>query len=394
MVTTSCYVIDQGYHLAKHQLSAVPVEKLRTLDTLSPEEEAFFNRVDSIRRYADQHVGLSAGDSYRSYVSSDKDYLVAVVSAVDQFSFTRKEWTFPVVGSVPYRGYYRSEKARDLATSLRDDGWDVVVRRVNAFSTLGYFRDPLYSFMVGYDDARLAELIIHEMAHATLWLKGHSQFNEEFATFVGRQGALDYFVYLYGTESPEVIDLIAARHDAKLFREDIFRLRSQLEELYTAPAASTAPAVAASASASADAAAEPDDPSRGLLVKDGQTGRETLLTRKSDVIALFQREFEKSYDQRYLSDRYRYFVDADINNAWIDLYQTYGGSLHVLEEFHRVVGAGDLRRTIETIRTIMAGREALPEIARPSPMDMLRSHLRIASDIELRSAESFTGPNG
>jgi hypothetical protein len=89
--------------------------------------------------------------------------------------------------------------------------------------------------------------------------------------------------------------------------------------------------------------------------------------------------FEKASDQRYLSDRYRCFVDADINNAWIDLYQTCSGALHVLEEFHRVVGAGDLHRTVETIRTIIADREIVPKTERISPMDMLRSHLRIAS---------------
>ncbi len=360
MVTTSCYIIDQGYHLAKHQLSAVPVEKLRSRNTLSPEEQTFFDRVDSIRRFADQQIGLSAGESYRSYVSHDKDYLVTVVSAVDELSFTRKEWTFPIVGSVPYRGYYNPDKAYGLATTLKSDGWDVVVRQVDAFSTLGYFRDPLYNFMVGYTDARLSELIIHEMAHATLWVKGESQFNEEFATFVGRQGALDYFVYLYGTESPEVTDLVAARHDAQLFREDVFRLRTQLEQLYL------------------NAVDAPD--------------RETIRTGKTELIAAFQREFEQSYNSRYLSDRYRYFPDAEINNAWIDLYQTYGGNLHILEEFHRVVGAGDLRRTVEIIAAIMAGREALSRKERPAPIELLRTHIDTARNIELRSAESATPP--
>ena len=242
-----------------------------------------------VRQYATTEIGLAAGDNYRSYVQYDRDYLVDVVSAVDELSFTRKEWRFPIVGSVPYKGFYNPDKAQKLARRLKTDGWDVVTRPVTAFSTLGYFKDPLYSFMVSYDDARLSELLIHEMAHATLWVKGQSQFNEEFATFVGRAGALDYMRSTFGPDSPEVTDLLAHRHDANQFRSDVLRLRDQLQTLY-------------------DSAAE-----------TGRTTGREILTRKRAVIATFQREFDATYTERYRTDRYRFFVDAEINNAWIDL---------------------------------------------------------------------------
>ncbi|MDA3948935.1 MAG: aminopeptidase, partial [Spirochaeta sp.] len=261
-----------------------------------------------------------------------------------------------VVGSVPYKGFYNPEDARKLARTLKTDDWDVVVRPVAAFSTLGYFKDPLYSFMVSYDDARLAELLIHEMSHATVWVKGESQFNEEFATFVGRAGALDYMRHHFGPQSVQVADLLARRHDARRFREDILRLRDQLQALYNSTTEE----------------------------------REELLSRKSAVIATFQGEFDRTYHDRYLTDRYRFFVDAKINNAWIDLYQTYGAGLHVFETYHAALG-NDLHRTVETIVALMDSRDALPRTERPAPLEMLK--MRIA-EIELRSPEPLSHPNG
>ena len=379
-LTTSCYLAGQGYHLVSHQLAAQPVEKLRTAHMqslarahpddvrdphseptplakndgrahpLTPEELAFFDRVDNIRTYATDTLGLTAGDNYRRYVPHYKhprDHLVDVVSAVEATSFTRKEWRFPIVGKVPYKGFYNPKKAQKLAATLKQNGWDVVVRPVTAFSTLGYFKDPLYSFMVTYNDARLADLIIHEMAHATLWVPDESQFNEEFATFVGQTGAMTYLIHHYGPESPEVTQHNADRHDSTLFLTDILTLRSQLETLYTT------------------AAATPDTaPDRA---------QETL-TQKEQIIAAFQTDFARTYTTRYLTDTYRTFPEISVNNAWIDLYHTYGAGLPTLDTFHRRVGHNDLRRTVQIITTLMKDRANLPRSQRPAPLETLQSH--------------------
>ncbi|MDA3950473.1 MAG: aminopeptidase, partial [Spirochaeta sp.] len=90
MLGTSCYIIDQGYHTVRNQVAAVPVDDVRANPDISSEETAFFQHVDAIRRYATTEIGLAAGDNYRSYVQYDRDYLVDVVSAVDELSFTRK----------------------------------------------------------------------------------------------------------------------------------------------------------------------------------------------------------------------------------------------------------------------------------------------------------------
>ncbi len=378
LLTTSCYVAEQGYHLVKDLVSAEPIEKLRADGKISPREREFFDRVEDVRRFGVEYIGLVAGDSYRRYVSYDRDYLVAVVSAVDELSFTRKEWNYPVVGRAPYRGFYRPERAERLAAALRAEGWDVVVRPVDAFSTLGYFGDLLYSFMVDNDEARLAEVIIHEMAHATLWVKGEGQFNEEFATFVGRKGTLDYLVRRYGADSPEVKDVLQRRHDGDLFRDDVLRLRGRLETLYNSMAA------------------DGEEVPVGAALGDAAR-RDAVRSEKSEVISVFQRDFDRTYNDRYLTDRYRFFVDTHVNNAWIDLYQTYGAGLPVLEEFYRTAGTEDLRLTVASIRSLMEGRKALQRSRRPAPMEVLRTRIRAATgDLDGRAGSTgragATGP--
>lgn len=344
--TSSCYVTSQGYHLIRHQIAAKPIERVRTGET-SPAEDLFFDNVEAIRRYAIDEIGLNPGKAYRRYRRTERDHLVDVVSAAGMTSFERKEWWFPVVGSVPYKGFYRSKPARRLAEKLRSGGWDVVVRPVDAFSTLGFFSDPLYSFMVSYDEARLAELIIHEMAHATLWIKSDGSFNEGFAEFVGRVGSRDYLVARYGEDSQEVTALDDARYDRDRFREDIAILRERLEVLYAAAADD----LDESDTAAMNVAGAQDGTDLRNGTQAREVARERVLAEKAEIIAAFQREFRDAYDRRYRTDRYRSVGDTDrrINNAWIDLFHTYSGDLPVFESFHAVVGDEDLSTTIGAI---------------------------------------------
>ena len=338
---SSCYVTTQGYHLVAQQLNARSVERWEGDDTITEEEADLFRRVEAIREYAHATLELAAGRNYTTYLRIEGDHLVDVVSAAGELSFERKEWWFPFFGRFPYKGFYRRRPAERLARRLRDDGWDVIIRPVEAFSTLGYFRDPLISFMADYDDARLSELIIHEMAHATLWISSEAQFNEEFATFVGRTGARDYLTARHGPDSPELIASAAREVDAARFRSDVLALKERLEDFYRS-------------------------------VEDYTTERRAeLLARKADIIGEYQRDFAARYDEVYRSDRYRFFADVAVNNAYLDLFDTYTGNLPRFEEFHRRVGGGELRVTVAEISRRAEVWRGIPRRSRPPVLSIL-----------------------
>ena len=340
-VLSSCYLAGQGYHLAAQQIAARPVDRIPA-DDLSAGEQELLQRVATIRTFAETRLGLAAGDGYTTYYRSDRDHLVDVVSAAREFSFVRKEWWFPVVGRVPYKGFYRPEPARRLARRLDRRGWDVIVRPVEAFSTLGYLRDPLVSYMQSYSDARLAELIIHEMAHATIWVPGHASFNEEFATYVGRAGAVLYLEDRYGADSPEVHSVRDDRADVERFRRDVLALRDELAALYARRA--------------------------GAPV-------ETLRREKADTIGAFQERFAAHYDDHYRTDRYRFFADTRVNNAYLDLFQTYSGRQERFAAFSRTAAGGDLRGTVAELQRRVNRWRALPRRRRGDPFDLLGPRL-------------------
>jgi predicted aminopeptidase len=138
--------------------------------------------------YAERDLDLPADDSYSSYVETGRSAVVWNVVTTPEFSLEARKWCFPVAGCVPYRGYFNRAGAERFASHLRDRGLDVSVRPATAYSTLGWFSDPLLDTMLSDDELQLAATLFHELAHRRLYLKGDTAFNEAFATFVGREG--------------------------------------------------------------------------------------------------------------------------------------------------------------------------------------------------------------
>lgn len=301
---SSCYIVSQGRHLLGHQLRAKPVESIEG-------HTEFFRTVRSIRAYGRDELGLADTENYTRFVEIDGDHLVTVVSATEETSFAWKEWWFPFFGRFPYKGFYREKSARRLARRLDGNGYDVFVRRVDAFSTLGYFRDPLYSFMTDYDPFRLASLIIHEQTHATLFLKNEVQFNEELATFVGYHGALSYLESVYGRDSQEYFDASVYWEELDVFLAEIRGLHARLATLYR----------------TAEGADGPENATR----------RSDMLKRKAEIIETFQSEFAGRYDALFATDRFRWFADYPVNNAVIDVYMKYTRDLSLFESLYDAV---------------------------------------------------------
>ncbi len=145
-------------------------------------------RVAQMRDFASSELDLPDNGSYRSYVELDREHVVYNVVAAEEFSVDAKTWCFPIVGCVAYRGYFMRVKAARFASRLDEVGFDTTVDGVAAYSTLGWFRDPVLSTFLDRSESSLAALLFHELAHEKVYVKGDSAFNESYATTVELAG--------------------------------------------------------------------------------------------------------------------------------------------------------------------------------------------------------------
>ena len=141
-----------------------------------------------IRAFAIRELGLPDNGSYTGYTDVKRPYVVWNIVAVPELSMAPKTWCFPIAGCVSYRGYFSREKADSFARALQQRGYDVAVNSVRAYSTLGWFDDPILNTIVHYPDSELAGLIFHELSHQLLYVSDDSVFNESFATVVEKEG--------------------------------------------------------------------------------------------------------------------------------------------------------------------------------------------------------------
>jgi predicted aminopeptidase len=165
-----------------------PVTELIENPGTSPELRKKLLFIQSARTFAEKKLLLPVDDHYLSYVELNRPYVVWNVFAAPELSLTPKTWCFPVVGCVAYRGYFKEEDARRFADSLKQEGFDVYIGGAIAYSTLGWFDDPILSTFINLSDSDTAALIFHELAHGVLYVPDDTAFNESFATAVEQEG--------------------------------------------------------------------------------------------------------------------------------------------------------------------------------------------------------------
>ena len=144
--------------------------------------------VEQLRAFAKTELKLPVDKSYDKYVDIHRKYVVWDVQAAPEFSLEAKTWRYPFVGSLAYRGYFSEKSARECGDRLAKQGFDVYVDGVDAYSTLGWFKDPLLSTFIDTSEAELAEVLFHELGHKRVFAAGDTDFNEAFATTVGQEG--------------------------------------------------------------------------------------------------------------------------------------------------------------------------------------------------------------
>ncbi|MGV7210977.1 aminopeptidase [Oxalobacteraceae bacterium A2-2] len=165
-----------------------------------PQLRARLEKAQLIRKFAVNELGLPDNASYKNYAALKRPFVLWNVVATPELSLRPIQWCFPIAGCVSYRGYYDKEDAMAYAAELRAEGNDVQVGGVPAYSTLGWFSDPLLSTFINYSDAELAKMVFHELAHQVVYVQGDSQFNEGFATAVEEAGVARW-MDLYGNEA-------------------------------------------------------------------------------------------------------------------------------------------------------------------------------------------------
>ena len=193
LAPTGHYLLRAAWAEGRILAGRRPITEMVADSTTRPAIREKLRLVLAARAFAADSVGLRAKQSFTTYSQLDRDTLVLVLSGAYRDKLEPYTWWFPVVGRVPYKGYFDFNEAKVAARKLEADGFDTYLRPSPAFSTLGWFNDPLLSTSLAADSIDLANTVIHELTHNTFYAPGQAEFNESFANFVGARGSAWFF---------------------------------------------------------------------------------------------------------------------------------------------------------------------------------------------------------
>jgi predicted aminopeptidase len=277
-----------------------PVRKLIADPATSPELKEKLQLVLQLRDFAEKSLGLPVDGQYLRYVDLHRPYAVWNVHAAREFSLEPKTWWYPFVGSLKYHGYFSETQAQRYASGLGEKGWDVYVEGVEAYSTLGWFKDPLLNTFITEPDPQLAEILFHELAHQRLFVSGDTDYNEAFATVVGEEGVRRW---LQAKGDPATSEKYAAalRRNEE-FVGLIMATREQLKALYGEQASS----------------------GHSHAKKIADSGEAARLHRERDrIIAALRESYARLKEQWGGRGGYDAWFAKSLNNAQLNTIATY-----------------------------------------------------------------------
>ncbi|MFT5573156.1 MAG: putative aminopeptidase [Cryomorphaceae bacterium] len=324
--TSISYYAQSVVGHSKLMLAREPIDKAieKALSNNNQNLAAQLQLAIRIRSFAVTELSLPDNSSYSNYVALEQDFPVYTVVAAPEFSFIAEQWCYVVIGCASYRGYFEQQSANDFAASLAAKGFETSVGGASAYSTLGWFSDPLLPSMMRYGEANLAETLFHELAHQQLYINGDSGFNEAFATVVGEIGTRKWLSQNAPTELAEYQQRLSARKD---FDGLIEATRVELSTLY---ASSQTP--------------------------------ELMRVSKSSVFARMQYKYQSLKDSKWAGlTWFDAWFDTPINNARLAAFSTYRERVKPIRELFNDCGK-DLDRFYATLAPLKAvdGLIALP----------------------------------
>ena len=300
---------ETGYylHLARGQarvvLNCEPIEELLASSALDSTRRANLSLVQAIRRFGFEQIGLHQSSSYTRFFDTGGKPISWNVSASPPDRLEPYLWHFPIAGTVPYKGFFDRERARKERDRLQEEGYDILLRPVSAYSTLGYFSDPVLSSMLEYSVDSLADLILHELTHATVYIKGQTEFNESLATFVGQTGSLEFLAHFFGPESPQIPRAQKRRRDAARFGEFMVEVVEELDRLYQL-----------------------------------ELPRDSVLVYRRETFTLAQERFRSSLRHQFELLNYDGFLEWEVNNARLLSYRRYHRNLDAFAAVYAMEG--------------------------------------------------------
>jgi predicted aminopeptidase len=226
------YGLAQGKGQLHVLLAARPVEDVLRDPAFPDSLKRKLVLIQEIKKFAVDSLGLRNSENYTSMYDQKDRPVLWTVTASDPFQMHAYEWYFPFLGSVSYKGFFNYEAGRLEAEKLRTKGYDVEYAGVGGWSTLGWFHDPILSHMLNRNAGQLADLIIHELTHGTLYVHNKVDFNENLASFIGDKGAERFLRYRYGLKSEEYKTYIQSKSDRKIYNAYILKQAEGLDSLY------------------------------------------------------------------------------------------------------------------------------------------------------------------
>ena len=284
---------------------------------LNDDQKKKLQLAQEARAFAESDLGLKTTENYTSYVQLARPYVTYLVSAAHKAELKPYKWWFPLIGSVPYKGFFDPDDAKAEAEALKARGYDTYIRGVSAYSTLGWFNDPLLSSMLAYKEFDLVNTVIHETVHATIYIKSEADFNERMAVFFGNKGTLAFYKKREGESSHTLQTMADDAHDERLFSTFISEELKSIEQWYK------------------DRADQPlPDEVRQARLKEIQTRFATELRPKLK-----------------LKDSYKGFETVELNNARLIHYRLYLENLDDFEAVFQRLG-GDFHKMLEFCRSL------------------------------------------
>lgn len=321
------YVMKAGLAEMRILRARRPIPEVLADSGVDAATRAKLELVLEARAYAAEELGIDVGDSYTSYTRLESDTLALVLSAAHKDRLVSRTWWFPVVGHVPYKGFFSEADARGEQERLEREGFDTYLRPTAAFSTLGWFDDPVLSTLLDGDDIEVVATVLHELSHQHLFVPGEVGFNESFATFAGRVGAAGLFCSRSreggpGPDMEACAESVARWRDHQRFSVFVDELVADLEDVYA----------------------------------DQATSPETKLERREEVFAAALRRFDARIAPSFEALTFGGFRQRPLNNATLLASVRYYHRLPDFEAFLEAHGS-DLRAALAELRARVSGTE-------------------------------------
>ncbi len=313
--STAPYIARLGLGQAKVLLFSRSNEAVFGDPSISQETKDRIKFALEVKRYAEQEIGLKETENYSSYYKVNGKGLLYVISACPKDSLIPYQWSFPIVGRMSYKGFFSLKEAEKEREKLEEAGFDTCLRRAWAYSTLGWFKDPIFSSMLDLNKALIAQIVIHELTHTTLFINDHLDFNEQMASFIGNQGAIEFFSERYGKDSPDYLYASNILDDDLSFGKFIDGICFNLQRLY----------------------------SRNL-------SREKKLEMRERIF-LEAKEGFRGLQVKLKTPLYHGFEDEELNNAVLLSYWQYIGGLELFKGLYNNLGK-DLRKMIAFLKDV------------------------------------------